>query len=240
MDRAVAASNWHTFYLSDLQSPWALLVVPLAYLAYRVARGGPGGDATARDRFVARYCLFWAVETLVDPLATGPLARALDGGQGAASTALMCLFVLLGDLRVFVLIVGLAAPARPAARALALTAVVPAVTAALYLPARLTLRELPPQTLWLVYELAFVAMAAWTARVWVARHVHDAALAGVLRSFAGYAAAYYALWAGADLAILAGVDEGWALRVVPNQLYYAFWVPFVHVRWFAMRAPASR
>ena len=34
------------------------------------------------------------------------------------------------------------------------------------------------------------------------------------------------LWATADVLILAGVDLGWALRLLPNQLYYAFTVPF--------------
>jgi hypothetical protein len=29
------------------------------------------------------------------------------------------------------------------------------------------------------------------------------------------------------------VDAGWALRVLPNQLYYAFFVPFV---WWRMRS----
>ena len=35
--------------------------------------------------------------------------------------------------------------------------------------------------------------------------------------------------------ILAGFDEGWALRMVPNQLYYAFWVPFAWFAFFARR-----
>jgi DNA polymerase-3 subunit chi len=32
--------------------------------------------------------------------------------------------------------------------------------------------------------------------------------------------------ASADVLILMGVDAGWGLRVIPNQLYYAFFVPF--------------
>ena len=35
--------------------------------------------------------------------------------------------------------------------------------------------------------------------------------------------------------ILAGSDLGWALRVIPNQLYYSFCVPFVWWRFFAAR-----
>jgi hypothetical protein len=55
----------------------------------------------------------------------------------------------------------------------------------------------------------------------------------------GYSAAYYALWLTADvLIVLAGLDLGWAIRMVPNQLYYAFWTPFVYARFFS-GAPAN-
>ena len=53
--------------------------------------------------------------------------------------------------------------------------------------------------------------------------------ARILRSLCGYVAVYYALWAGSDLLILyGGIDAGWLLRALPNQLYYAFWVPAVY------------
>ena len=38
-------SSWHVFYASDLQSLWALLVVPFAFLVYR-AVGALGTRAT--------------------------------------------------------------------------------------------------------------------------------------------------------------------------------------------------
>jgi hypothetical protein len=48
-------------------------------------------------------------------------------------------------------------------------------------------------------------------------------------------AVYYALWATADLLIrYGGIDAGWLLRALPNQLYYAFWIPFA----YATLAPA--
>jgi len=62
------------------------------------------------------------------------------------------------------------------------------------------------------------------------------ALRDFLRDALAYLALYYALWAGADVLIqIAGLDVGWLLRVVPNQLYYAFWIPFVVARFFARR-----
>ena len=59
------------------------------------------------------------------------------------------------------------------------------------------------------------------------------ALQAYLRAVTAYVAAYYGLWALSDVLILAGVEWAWGLRAVPNQLYYAFFVPFVWARFFA-------
>ena len=56
----------------------------------------------------------------------------------------------------------------------------------------------------------------------------------------GYLAAYYGLWAAADVLILSGVDAGWPVRLVPNQLYYGFFVPFVWWRFFGASAVTER
>ena len=88
---------------------------------------------------------------------------------------------------------------------------------------------LPPQTIWIVYELGFVAVALFLemrllpSRLGLRRfEVHQ-----YLRALLRYAELYYGLWATADLPILwHGLEWGWVLRVIPNQLYYAFWVPF--------------
>ena len=59
-----------------------------------------------------------------------------------------------------------------------------------------------------------------------------------LRRVLGYVAVYYALWASADVLILyGGLDVGWLLRVVPNQLYYAFFVPFA---WWTLSPVLAR
>ncbi|MGH7856783.1 MAG: hypothetical protein ACREQY_05580, partial [Candidatus Binatia bacterium] len=55
-----------------------------------------------------------------------------------------------------------------------------------------------------------------------------------LRGALAYVALYYFLWAAADSMILAGVDAGWALRVIPNQIYYGFWVPFAYASFFRL------
>ncbi len=53
------------------------------------------------------------------------------------------------------------------------------------------------------------------------------------RAVLAYAAVYYALWAACDILILAGIDAGWLLRCLPNQLYYGLTVPYVWWRFFA-------
>jgi hypothetical protein len=88
--------------------------------------------------------------------------------------------------------------------------------------------ELAAQRLWLIYELSFLTLALVLRERFVSRGMADRPeLQAGLRQVLTYVAAYYALWATADVLILyAGLDAGWLLRVLPNQLYYAFFVPF--------------
>lgn len=229
-------SSWREIYQGDLQSLWALLLIPSAFLVYRAVVGAPRrGDR--ESAFIASYSLGWTIETLLDPIAGGPLSRALGWSDGIAGSLVMFGFVVLGDLRVFVLVFGLAAPGG-LRRALGFSAIVPLATAVVYGTASWLVPELHGQVMWLTYELCFVAMAVWLARVWLPRQIGTdrPELRAMLRSCVAYVAVYYALWAGCDVLILLGIDEGWALRMVPNQLYYALWVPFVYVRYQAMRA----
>ena len=48
--------------------------------------------------------------------------------------------------------------------------------------------------------------------------------------------------ARAGMLILLGVEAGWLLRILPNQLYYAFFVPFAYLRfdWQGAAEPAQR
>ena len=67
--------SWHAFYTSDLQGVYSLLVLPAFFLLSLFATGrarGPRGES-AQARFVRLYALGWSVETLIDPIATGPL-----------------------------------------------------------------------------------------------------------------------------------------------------------------------
>ncbi len=234
-----APDFWHTFYYASWQWPWALLVVPFAYLTYRSAILSPrGGAAPEHAPFVAGYLLVFAIQTMLDPIATGPLAKAL--GSDTASTLLGLLFVLLGDFRVYLLVFYLVAPAQGLSsamlRAAGMTALVPIFAYIVNTGLGAALGGVPGQVLWLTHEAAFVAVTLFLARRFVpARLGQDGPRSEFLRAVLGFVAAYYSLWAAADVLILFGFDEGWAVRLVPNQLYYAFFVPFVHLRFFGLR-----
>ena len=232
--------SWRDVYHHDLQAAYAPLVAPFLFLIWRALKGAPaGGVVPAAARFVDAYAIFFAVETMLDPIATGPLVRALGLADGWGGTVVLLTFVLLGDFRVFLLVFAVAALASGQSwhallgRAAAWTLVVPIAAYAIRGAIGAAV-PLPANAIWLVYELGFFAMALYLRERWV-----PGALAEVrvyLRAVTAYVAAYYALWAISDLLIqVAGVDAGWALRIIPNQLYYGFWIPFVLLRFFAPR-----
>jgi len=233
--------SWHGVYNSDLQSLYALLVVPLAFLAWRATAPTDESRAVVPDasRFVAGLTLCFAVATMIDPLSTGPLLRTENLEGTIAATLIPFFFVLLGDLRVLWLAIGVARPERSFAEnlgwAIGTTLIVPLVTGFGYGLARWLMPNVHSQLLWMIYEFGFFSLCLFLSRVWVPRTLAtQPARAGYLRALFGYSAAYYALWLIADLFIVVGgLDLGWAIRIVPNQLYYSFWAPFVYWRFFS-------
>jgi hypothetical protein len=215
--------SWHDFYYGAWQHPFALQVAPFAFLVWRAVAPPPGpGARPDAAAFVRVWCTLFALETLVDPVATGPLAAALGGG--GVGTALGLIFVLVGDFRIWWLVFGLGAPRAGLLPALAPTAAVPVAAWLATQALGAAFGPLPAQALWLAHESAFLALASF-----LARRQRDPFARAVL----AYAVVYYALWAASDVLILAGVDAGWLIRCVPNQLYYGLTVPFVWWRFFA-------
>lgn len=234
---------WADFYRSDLQSVYALWVAPAFFLLYWLlsrSSGRPGVEPRATS-FLNVYAPLFAIETVIDPFATGPLLRWLHVEEPMTRYSMVA-FVLLGDFRVYLLILFVLAPERGAAgavvRAGLWTLVVPlfAWTANGLLES--SFGKLPSQAIWIVYELGFVAVALFLElRVLpVSLGLRRFETHQYLRALVRYVELYYALWATADLLIvLRGLDWGWALRVIPNQLYYAFWVPFAYLSFFSPR-----
>ncbi len=237
----MAPGLFHDFYKSDLQSVYALCVVPFLFLAWlllsRRARASVRSDKAWR-RFLYAYSVGFALETILDPIVTGPVTQWLGAGDSPLGTAILLTFVLLGDFRVYLLIffmAHLARPERPPVRALvesaAWTFVVPIFAYAVDTALHHARPDLPGETIWLVYELSFLGVAIWLCTSGIPRRFHrrDRVLRRRIQAVAGYAAVYYALWAAADVLIMAfALDVGWALRVIPNQLYYSMYLPFVY------------
>jgi hypothetical protein len=233
----MAPEGWEAFYRSEWQGVWALLVAPALFLLYAAGPGRARAEASPLERawFVLAYCVVFAWATLVDPIATGPLGRWL-GLPEAARSGVMFAFVWLGDFRVFALIFPLAGLPKPWRRAVAWTFVVPALDLVLHFGIlRSAWPGIPDQVLWLVHELAFLLLALVLRNVLVPRWAtaQPDGQRRFLRRALAYVASYYGLWALCDLLILAGIDIGWGLRAIPNQLYYALWVPFVFFGFFA-------
>jgi hypothetical protein len=210
---------------------WALLVLPVLFLLWLALQGAKGSGVEPRaERFVRRWAEVFAVVAIVDLVATGPLGWSLVP------------FVLLGDFRVFALLLVVMYPERPRAGTLllaaALTLIVPAFaygliqlvnTIAVRQPTRCSgacTRSRsscsPRRSSCGSPEIARIgARAALPARRTGIRRP-------VLR----------ALGARRHLT-LGWQDWGWALRMVPNQLYYGLFVPFAYWRFFSMQAASS-
>jgi len=225
-------------YRSDLQAFYALWIVPALFLGWLLVTPAARSAARARDpeaRFVYRYCVVFAIEAIIDPFATGPLVQALGLQQGLVGTAVVVAFVLMGDFRVLLLLFRLAAPgstlASSARDAALWTAFVPLVAFGTRSVLEEALGSLPPQTIWLLYEIGFLGLALWLRQrglpAWIAPE--EPRRLSRLQAIASYVALYYGLWALADALLLTlDLDVAWALRIVPNQLYYSLYLPFVY------------
>jgi hypothetical protein len=247
-------TSWHELYASDLQSVYTLVVLPVVFLAYRFTRGRPPSALfPAAAEFVDGYAIAFALETIADPIITGPGVRLLGLADHRAGAAVLVLFVLLGGFRVYFLLFGVLAIAdgRRWSSAVAIAALATLIVPLAAYTVTAVLRALGvglvDHTFWLTYEWLFVAMALWLRGVLVPERIaeRDAAVRAYLNALLAYVALYYALWGAADALVqLGGVDAGWLIRIVPNQLYYALWVPLVFFAFFTrpplvLSAPAA-
>ena len=227
----MSAPDWQAFYNAGWQFPFAVMVLPFAFLLYRAIAREPRGAGIepALAPFVSAWTTLFVLETLLDPLATGPFAKWL--GSDAASQVLGLTFVLLGDFRVYWLVLRFRTPEQTSARAALEAAGLCAIAPTLAGLAALT--NGPPQATWLSHELVSLGLVFALARFALPSELTHARNAAFVRSVLGFVAAYYGLWAAADALILAGIEAGWLVRLVPNQLYYGLFVPFVWRSFFA-------
>ncbi len=218
------------FYASAWQHPLALWLAAAAGAAVCLAR---------RDLHpsVRRYGLALTGLSLLDAWLTATHVFGIGTLPAALAESVPLFFVLAGDFRYLLLWEAAtrdgaiavsergqagrlesrptrSEPLQRIARTAGLTLIVP-ITAQL-VTATLPAAQGNPRVLFLVYELAFCALTAALLR-W---HPNARALPWV-RAVSGFVLLHYGLWAAADVLLLAtGADLGYALRVIPNLLYY--------------------
>lgn len=246
---------FQSFYESPLQHPWLLLVAPSLFLTMLIyqcivcqktgprssaaddnadlGRSSHGNDtkttAPLQTRFTALIAAFLCL-TILDPLLTGPLISVFSVPEWAAK-AIAIGFVILGDFRWFFFFelfanqeLDRATISRQAlARAIGFSFLVP-VSQAIVLRIWPTVFE-NPRVVFLAYELLFVGLLLAFLKLYLPKF--PAQKRAFNRGLLLYALSYYGLWVMADIIILMGKDAGYLLRVLPNQLYYSFFLPFV-------------
>lgn len=190
------------------------------------------------------YAVVWTFLIVMDAVFDGTLPiypPAVAAGPWPQRIAI--LFVVLGDLRVFLLIeraLSLDLP-RTSRVGLARAWAIPIAASLLSLPLAALLRRIYPgetgsRVVFLAYEAGFIALLLPLFWGLVLRP-RAAGLSAPLRRYidelAAFEAVQYGLWALADVIILAGNDIGFLLRFLPNVMYYGAYVPFA-----VLRAPA--
>ncbi len=215
------------FYESAWQQPNLLGALGLLLggaAAWAASRRRP---TDLRQAFLARWTQLFALEALLDCVLTGYSSPL--GQNTPAMTVAAVVFVIVGDLRLYLLLARLS---RPHWSAVALVEALAASLAPSLVIA--ALKRLAPwlvangRHIFLIYELtALIPLALW-GFVLLPGRLRDAPEdRRWLRGAVAFFAAQYALWASADVGILAGADLAWGLRVVPNAMYYALFVAWV-------------
>lgn len=166
------------------------------------------------------------IEIMLDAWFTGawsPLAN-----DAPLSALLAILFVIAGDWRFFYLLVRQRlAKQRSRKPAVALAIMLALIVPVVALAAQSALRERLPSArhLFLVYESCFTVLAV-IALVWVRRALTDGPVRRWLTWLCLFEIVQYAGWAAADVVIFTAGDLGYLLRIFPNIMYYAAFVPF--------------
>lgn len=201
------------FYDSIWQHPILLWAAALLAAAWCSRRSG-------LDPGVLRYCQALTVLSVVDAWLTTNEVWGIGRLTGTAASLVPLFFVLAGDFRYLVLL-GVAAPGgklawsgRAVAAGAALTFVVPVLSQVIL--AALPEDSAGPRVLFFTYEVLFFTL---TTLLLVFHPIHQTT--PWMRTVSRFVLVYYGLWATADaILLLTGSDLGFALRVVPNVLYY--------------------
>lgn len=206
--KAIYDSGWH--------HPFVAFVAGLLLL-FAIARRLP---------FLHAYLVVFLVEILADATVTGAWSNVPSGTP--LYTTLSVVFIVLGDFRFFFLADRATRERAPLGRVLAwalpTSLVIPIVTGLMtkFVPA---MRD--DRVLYLVYELAAGTLVIALYRLRFARSGASPERIFFVKRVSTFFATLYFGWAACDALILAGVELGHVLRIAPNAMYYAGFLPFV-------------
>jgi hypothetical protein len=205
---------FEAFYMGAAQHPWLLWAAAALGTAAVLARRD-------LDPGLRRYALALGLLSALDAWLTSSHVYGLGALPAPWSSLVPLFFVLAGDFRFLLLAVAatpdgrLAVTPRRVGVALGLTVIVP-ITSQLVLLALTEPATSNPRVLFFAYEMLFVALVAG-----VVQRLPNVAGAPWLGALGRFVMLYYLLWASADAVLLVtGSDLGFALRVLPNVLYY--------------------
>lgn len=184
-----------------------------------------------------RYLALFAGTTLTDICIAGHL---IPIGSAEAQTAVEYIFVLVGDLRFILLLAYVVYAGKNMAElekfrpggdvlrpALIFTLFTTLIVSALGFARPDLLTQ--PRHKFLAYEATFFILTTLWIFVVLPQKPVAAAERRFLRSAAMPVLGFYGLWVFADLLILNGRPVGYAVRILPNFLYYSlflWWVAF--------------
>jgi hypothetical protein len=194
-----------------------------------------------RRSFLFGYLTIFTVAILADAAQSGAFAPA-QIAQAGFGLPVVITFIILGDFRYFLLIeryatvregeprFSLVGPGSWKAWAVAvpLAFIVPVGSTIIHTGLYPRYFEIPRRT-FLLYEAMFLTLVLVMRFVVLPRKLQHTApdvRAWLLRVTA-FVGAHYALWALSDVLILSGVATGNLLRIVPNLMYYAAFLPYV-------------
>lgn len=191
-----------------------------------------------------RYLLLFGFTTLIDILVA---SRLLPMPTDSAQIAVEYLFVLIGDLRFILLLAyflyaGLGAkdleqlrlPGSVLKPAFIFTLFPTILVAAVGFAKPQLMTEARHK--FLAYELIFFALTTLWIFVVLPQKSLSAQNARFVKSAAVPVFLYYGLWSLADILILRGVEAGYAIRIVPNFLYYGVFLWWIAHSFSTLRA----
>lgn len=219
-------SSFERIYASPFHDPIAFWLAGLVFVLI----------LASRLPFLAGLLVFFTFEIAADALFTGALSPIPKGASWG--TPVSVAFVILGDFRYFLLVERFTREGRTLPRvfvAAAAWAFVVPVTSFALRSATPSLAA-PVRVTFLTYEILFFALALVLRFAVLGRRAAGAPpeVRRWLSEVTVFEIVQYGLWAAADIVILSGLPVGFLLRLVPNAMYYAFFLPFV-----LLRAPAA-